>query len=255
MTQSIALQVAYQGTNYYGWQKTAEGPSIEEELEKAIFQIFHFKPLLQAASRTDRGVHASGQMVQFVIDREVDHKRLLLGLNALLPKDIRIAKVISCDESFHPTLHALGKEYRYHLTLGSTAHPLYQHMSWHVPKFHLSSDVLQAIPLLTGTRDFKAFCNYRKDLNYETTIRTLQSINLFEEGPLLTFSLIGDHFLYKMARNIVGLLVQIGEGKFPLDEVPNLFIHRDRTLSGMTAPAHGLILHQVFYEKFISKKC
>ncbi len=247
MTFSVALQVAYQGTHYFGWQKTAEGPSIEEELGKAIAHIFHIEPILQAASRTDRGVHASGQIVQFFVDKSFEPKRLLLGLNALLPPDIRVLKVTQCAETFHPTLDAVGKEYLYHLSLGPTAHPLYRHMAWHVPKFLLSEEVTLAIPLLTGTRDFKAFCNFRKDLNYETTIRTLQSIEIFEEGPLLTISLKGDHFLYKMARNVVGLLVQIGEGKFPLTGVPALFERGDRAEGAMTAPAHGLILHQVFY--------
>jgi len=246
---SIALQVAYQGTHYFGWQKTFEGPSIEEELEKALFQIFHVKPLLQAASRTDRGVHALGQIVQFKLDQEVETKRLLLGLNALLPADIRVLHVSVCQDHFHPTLDALGKEYRYHLMLGVAPHPLYAHMAWHVPKFQLNEDVQKAISLLLGTHDFKAFCNFRKDLNYQSTVRTLQSLQFIEEGPLLTVSLVGDHFLYKMARNIVGLLVQVGEGKFPVQAVPALFEQKDRTQSAMTAPAHGLTLHNVLYAK------
>ena len=247
---AYALQVAYQGTRYFGWQRTSEGPSIEDELEKALSKIFHFNPLLQAASRTDRGVHALGQIVQFKLDQEVDTKKLLLGLNALLPDDIRVLKASKCPDNFHPTLDALGKEYRYHLMLGVAPHPLYAHMAWHVPRFHLNEEVRKTIPLLLGTHDFKAFCNFRKNLNYPTTVRTLQSLQFIQEGPLLIISLVGDHFLYKMARNIVGLLVQIGEGKFPVQAVPALFEQKDRTQAAMTAPAHGLTLHNVFYPEF-----
>lgn len=247
MTLGVALTVAYDGGAFLGWQKTEEGPSIEEALERALFHIFHFKPVLQAASRTDRGVHASGQIVQFILEKEIEPKKLLLGLNALLPYEIRILEARICPITFHPTLDALGKEYIYRLALGTAPHPLFREMAWHVPKFCLSEEVLLAIPDLVGERDFKAFCNQRKGLNYPTTVRNLKSITWKKEGTLLTFSLIGDHFLYKMARNIVGLLVQIGEGKFARELIPLLFQNRVRKEGAMTAPAHGLSLERVFY--------
>ena len=120
-------------------------------------------------------------------------------------------------------------------------------MAWHVPKFRLNENVLLAIPELIGTKDFKAFCNQRKGLNYTSTIRTVESITWEEKENLLTFSLIGDHFLYKMARNLVGLLVQIGEGKFDRKAIPDLFLNRLRMEGAMTAPAHGLSLERVIY--------
>ena len=105
---------------------------------------------------------------------------------------------------FHPTLDVSGKEYRYTLALGIAHHPLYRHLAWHVPKFQFGQDVVDAIPYLVGERDFKAFCNERKGIAYTSTVRNLQLINLEEKEGLLTFFLVGNHFLYKMARNLVG---------------------------------------------------
>jgi tRNA pseudouridine38-40 synthase len=187
---SIVLQLAYDGTNFFGWQKTKEGPSIEESLEKAISEILQHDVLLQAASRTDRGVHAKGQIVHFLTEREVEPKKLLLGLNALLPADVRVVNASNCSPSFHPTLDVTGKEYRYTLALGAAQQPLFRHMAWHVPKFRFGEDVVDAIPHLVGERDFKAFCNERKGITYSSTVRDLQMINLEEKDSLLTFFLV-----------------------------------------------------------------
>ncbi len=229
--------LAYDGTRYFGWQKTVEGPSIQGEMEKAIAQITGEMVIPEAASRTDRGVHAEGQVVQFAIKAPIDPKRLLKGLNGVLPSDIRVLEIVPCH--FHPTLDALGKEYRYRICLGPVQDPMNYLYSWHFRHPLDLEKVESAANHLIGTHDFTAFANEEE----KNPICTLQSIS-FQKGY---FQIIGTRFLYKMARNIVGTLVYIGCGKLPADSIPQILKSRDRKRAGITAPAHGLHLHQVFY--------
>lgn len=229
--------VAYDGTPYFGWQKTITGPSIQEELERAVAQITGEKVLPEAASRTDRGVHAQGQTIQFALEKPLETKRLQRGLNGVLPPTIRILELTR--EDFHPTLDAIGKEYHYHLSLGPFQDPTQRLYSWHF-RYPLNASLIEKnIPDLLGTRDFSAFANEKE----KDPICTLDSI-IFDGG----FRIKGNRFLYKMVRNIVGTLIYIGCGKLPSGCIPSLFASRDRKQAGITAPAHGLHLHQVFYQ-------
>lgn len=229
--------LAYDGTRYFGWQKTAAGPSIQEELEKALAQVTGETTSIEAASRTDRGVHAEGQVIQFALRKETDPRRLLRSLNAVLPSDIRIREIAISD--FHPTLDASGKEYRYQICFDPVQEPTDHLYSWHF-RYPLDfTKVETAAASLIGTHDFSAFANEEET----NPICTIESI-LFQNG---SFWVKGDRFLYKMVRNIVGTLVYIGCGKLAPDSVPLILESRDRKTGGLTAPAHGLHLHQVFY--------
>lgn len=239
--------LSYDGTRYFGWQKTKMGPSVQEALEQAIWQITGEKRFPEAASRTDRGVHAEGQTVHFMLDRSVDPARLQRGLNAVLPLDIRIVELEEAPPGFHSTLDATGKEYRYRLSLGPVQEPIHRLYAWHF-RYPLHLDAMrQAANFLIGTHDFRAFAGEQTEKN---PLCTLQAIE-FEELPenQLQFRLLGDRFLYKMARTIAGTLVSIGAGKLPADCIPSLLASRDRKRAGATAPAHGLTLHRVFYRK------
>ncbi len=228
--------LAYDGTHYFGWQKTFTGPSIQEELERAICQITGEKVMPEAASRTDRGVHAEGQAVQFALSKPVECQRLQRGLNAALPQDIRVLELSELD--FHPTLDAIGKEYHYHLCLGPVQDPTQRLYSWHF-RHPLDLKLMEENGKdFVGTHDFSAFANAEgKD-----PICTIESI--YFEGR---FVIKGDRFLYKMVRNIVGTLIYIGCGKLPSGSIRDILASRDRKRGGITAPAHGLHLHQVFY--------
>jgi tRNA pseudouridine38-40 synthase len=249
LISNIKLTIAYDGSNYLGWQKTSMGPSIEEALRSVLRQIFQHEIQLQAASRTDAGVHAFGQIVNFFTSKEkLDLHKLKISLNSLLPADIAVMQVERAEDIFHPTLDSIGKEYHYHLCYGSAQLPLHRHYSWHYP--HKLDIVLmqEAARMLVGTHDFSAFCNFKKNSRYQDYLRDVQSINIIEmERERLRFEVSGNHFLYKMVRNIVGTLVYIGRGKIPIDALPGILTGNDRTKAGMTAPAHGLILHRVFY--------
>ena len=247
--QNIKLIIAYDGGAYLGWQNTQEGPSIEAALQSALAQILQQPVQLQAASRTDAGVHALGQVVNFVVVKKpFDLRRLHTGLNSLLPKDIVVISAQAASLHFHPTLDSTAKEYRYYLCLGPLQLPQHRHYSWHE---HHSLDIEKmraAASALIGKHDFSAFCNFKKNAHYQDFVREVHNIEILPlEGQRLCIQVEGSHFLYKMVRNIVGTLVYIGRGKIPLEELPQLLATQDRTKIGITAPAHGLYLHKVIY--------
>lgn len=244
MTSNYKCLLAYDGTRYLGWQKTKEGPSIEEELEKALKEILQEEVSLQAASRTDRGVHARGQVVNFQTSKRVDVKKLLKGINALLPKDIALLDLEKAKPSFHPTLDAQGKEYHYEINTSKVLLPQKRHYVWHYP-YHLHLEkMVEAKEAFIGQKEYQSFCNIRT----EDGTREIYSIDIEErEKDHFHFIIKGRSFLYKMVRTIVGSLVYVGRGKIDAGSLPLIFSAKDRRLAGITAPAHGLTLMTVFY--------
>ena len=246
---NLKLIIAYDGTKYLGWQKGRTKLTIEEVMQRVVEQIVQHPIMLQAASRTDAGVHAEGQVVNFLTPKRIfDLNKFKLSLNSLLPKDIIVLKVDEMAISFHPTLDCIGKEYRYFICLGPTQLPHRRLYSWHVP-YKLNQELIkQAIPMLIGTHDFSAFCKTRKNTHYSTTVREIQLLECLETEPgHLLFRIQGNHFLYRMVRNIVGTLIDIGKGKMRLDTLPHILEGGNRSIAGVTAPAHGLFLFKVCY--------
>jgi tRNA pseudouridine38-40 synthase len=243
----IRLTLAYDGTAYLGWQKTKMGPSIEEALESTLRRLLQEDIQLEAASRTDAGVHARGQIACFHTSKTFPLGKLQHALNGLLPKDISILKIEEVTDDFHPTLHAQGKEYHYHICLGKVQLPFFRSRSWHfTPPLNLSS-MQEASGALVGTHDFAAFCNNRYGLPSDT-IRSVTAINFQPVNPERLIIIVkGKSFLYKMVRNIVGTLVYVGCGKLTPDSIPLILNEKKRPLAGITAPAHGLILDSVYY--------
>lgn len=239
--KNIKLILAYEGTAYSGWQKTETGPSIEGELEGVLEQILQHKVKLQAASRTDAGVHAEAQVVNFFTEKETD--RLLRGCNALLPDDIRVLQLEEMSADFHPTLQASGKEYHYSVSLGPTQLPFDRKFSWHFVKPVDVNVMREAAKFLMGKHDFSALTNEKQEDN----VREVYRIEI-EGDQKLKIRVAGNHFLYKMVRNIVGTLLYVGCGMLRLDDVRVLLETKDRTAAGVTAPAHGLTLKKVFYD-------
>lgn len=246
---NIKLVIAYDGSDYLGWQKTLMGPSVEETLQQVIQLILQEEIDLQAASRTDAGVHARGQVVNFILKKAVPSlEKFLVSLNQLLPKSIVALSAEEMPVDFHPTLNCLGKVYHYALCLGHAQLPQFRFYSWHCPQKMDISAMQQAASCLVGEHDFSAFCNVKKNSRYQDYIRELYRLDLKQlpENRLL-FEFEGNHFLYKMVRNLVGTLVDVGKGKFKADDISSLLLLRDRKRMGMTAPAHGLTLHSVLY--------
>jgi len=258
---NIVLTIAYDGTDFVGWQKTdldfEQFPSIAETLERVLIKIFGHPISLQAASRTDRGVHAFGQVVHFITEKKCDTKRLHISLNALLSNTIRVRHVEHAkNPNFHPTLDACKKEYHYHIARGQTLLPFQRFTHWHYPKPLDIAAMKQASTLFIGTHDFKAFRNFRKGLDTDDTIRSIEDIQILENDSIendsdtLKIVLLGDNFLYKMVRNITGTLVYVGANKMSVDDCAKLLTKGSRVDAGICAPAHGLTLYKVYYEKY-----
>ncbi|KAF3362953.1 tRNA pseudouridine synthase A 2 [Chlamydiales bacterium STE3] len=252
---NIRLTLVYDGTNYLGWQKTPLGPSIEEAIQKTLQRILQHEITLQAASRTDAGVHALGQVVNFFTSKTLeDVSKFKLSINALLPKDIRITMVEVAENDFHPTLDSNGKTYHYEICQGSVQLPQHRLYSWHVPKHLDIKQMKEASKQLIGKHDFSAFCNAKKNEVYQNKIRQVERIDFVQlENNRLKIAIFGRHFLYKMARNIVGTLVYVGLGKISVSQIPLILDGKDRTKAGMSAPAHGLTLFRVHYGFFPEK--
>lgn len=244
--KNIKLTIAYDGVTFYGWQK-GNHLSIEESLEKALKTLLQENISLQAASRTDSKVHAKGQIVNFLTSQKsLDLKKLLRGLNGLLPKEISILKIEEKELSFHPTLDALSKEYHYFIQNSTVQPPHTRNYSWHYPYKKLDIKQMQkGSASFIGKKDFSSFCN-KNVSNGEREIQSLEVSHLTDE--LICIKIIGKSFLYNMVRIIVGTLVMVGNYKLSLDDLENIFKQKKRSLAGPTAPAHGLFLMKVFYE-------
>ena len=245
------LTIAYDGTAYEGWQVQKTGTGVQEKVEAALAKLFPSRPRVHSSSRTDTGVHALGMVALFEVPRaehRMSARKLALALNAWLPEDIRVRSAARAPRGFHARFDAAGKQYRYFVWNHPALNPLIRHTAWHVPRPLDLRAMRAAAPLFVGKHNFQSLAanpGYAK----KSTVRTLTRCELKRRGPLLSFVIEGDGFLYKMCRGIVGTLVQVGLGKFPADEVRRMLAKRDRRAAGMTAPAHGLVLWQVSYRR------
>jgi tRNA pseudouridine38-40 synthase len=247
--RNILLILSYLGTPFAGWQKTKQASSIEEMLEIALKRILKQDLIkLQAASRTDAGVHAHAQVAHFYTENPIDLSLLRRALNGTLPKEISVLHLREVPLEFHPTLGALKKEYRYQICNAPIQLPFHRHTSWHVPQ-PLDLDALQrAAQILLGTHDFSAFCNERKLWDRDPVCHLEEiSLSLLSQHRF-SLSVIGDHFLYKMMRNIVGTLIYVARGKLRESDLVPILQSKQRARAGITAPAHGLCLHRIYYK-------
>ena len=245
------LTIAYDGTAYTGWQVQKIGLGVQQKVEEALEKLFPSHPRLHSSSRTDTGVHALGMVAHFEVPRselKMTSQKLALAVNAWLPEDIRVVSASRATKEFHARFDASTKEYRYFVWNHPAMNPLVRHTAWHVPRVLEPKAMRRAASWFVGRHDFQAFTS---NPGYErgSTMRKLLRCELRKKGPLFTFIISGEGFLYKMCRGIVGTLVQVGLGKFSPDEVRTMLAKKDRRMGGMTAPAHGLVLWKVRYGK------
>jgi tRNA pseudouridine38-40 synthase len=174
--------------------------------------------------------------------------KLLLAVNAWLPPDIRVMATALARDGFHARFQSSGKQYRYSVWNHSAENPLLRTTAWHVPRALDLAAMRAAAASLQGRHDFRAF-TAETGYHRANTVRTLRRCTVSRSGPLFTFTMEADGFLYKMCRGIVGTLVQVGHGRFPPEQILPMIEAKDRRVSGMTAPAHGLVLWRVWYGK------
>ena len=245
------LTIAYDGANYAGWQVQRTGIGVQQRLEEALGKLFPGVRRVHASSRTDTGVHAVGMVAHVDIPKaefSMPVAKLALAINAHLPEDIRVLAASRCRPDFHARFDAAGKQYRYCVWNHHAMNPLLRHQAWLV---HQPLDVQAmraAIQHLVGRHDFVSFAGTR-NYKMESTVRTVTRCDIVKRGPLLTFIIEGDGFLYKMCRTIVGTLIQVGQDKFKPEDVKQMLDRKNRCAAGMTAPAHGLILWKVVYRR------
>lgn len=243
------LIIAYDGTNYAGWQIQKIGLGVQQRVEEALGKIFPSVKRIHSSSRTDTGVHALGMVAHVEIPKEefkMAVNKLALALNAHLPLDIRVMSATRCAEKFHARFDAKRKQYRYFVWNHHAMNPLLRHQAWHVGyKLDLAA-MRAAAKSFLGKHDFKSLAGTRS-YEMESTVRTLTRCDIKRSGEMLTFIIEGDGFLYKMCRGIVGTLVQVGQGKIAADEISKILASKDRRAAGSTAPAQGLVLWKVFY--------
>ena len=252
----IKLLMEYDGTGYQGWQSQPNRMTIQDILAETIGGITGERVRLTAASRTDAGVHALGQVAVFNTGSGIAEDVLKRALNAKLPGDIRILSAEETHQAFHPRYDAKKKRYVYLVMLNNPGSSFFFRYVWHV-RTTLASDAMErAAAHISGTHDFSVFRG--SGCGAKTTVRTIGSIELavLDRIDFMTMSVPGryikiaieaDAFLRHMVRNIVGTLVEVGKGRMPVDEIPDIIASRDRTKAGPTSPASGLFLERIFY--------
>lgn len=244
--RTIKLTLQYDGTDYVGWQRQAEGVSIQGLLEEALKPIEGAPVIVHGAGRTDAGVHALGQVASFTLQASMDTPTLARALNAVLPPDLRVTSAEEEAEGFHARFSATGKTYEYRIVNGPLASPFVRRYVWHVMPRIDPAAVREAALVLVGTHDFAAFQGTGTVV--ASTERTIHRLDV-REGPdgQLVMAIEGNGFLRHMVRNIVGTLVEIGLGRRPATAMAEILASRDRARAGRTAPPQGLFLIDVRY--------
>jgi tRNA pseudouridine38-40 synthase len=239
------ITLAYDGTNYCGWQLQLDRPTVQGALAEVLRRFAGVPVVTHGAGRTDAGVHAEGQVVSFKLDKVWEGTALRRALNANLPLDIRVLEAAQAEAHFHPRIYAKGKTYRYQLYNADVMHPLWERYAWHFPYqldlARLAEDGRQ----LLGTHDFSAFTT--SDCETKTRVRTLDEFKIEIEGQLLKFWFSGGGFLRYQVRTMIGALVAANRDRLPAGSLVNLLQSKDRTLAGASAPAKGLTLVKVEY--------
>lgn len=242
------MVVAYDGTQYGGWQVQTNSTAIQTLIENALHTALRQETPIIGAGRTDAGVHALAQVAHFSYEGALDPFRLRASLNGLLPPDIRILNIETASDDFHARYSARSKQYHYHLHLDRVLNPFKRLYSTHI---HHPVDIellKQAAQFFIGKHDFTSFANDADQGSAgRNPIRTLYQLNIVLEDGGLRLEFESDSFLYKMVRNITGTLLDISAEKIPLKAVPDIFAAKDRRLAGKAAPPEGLFLVKINY--------
>lgn len=247
--RNIKVTVAYDGTNYYGFQEQrgTRFQTIQGILEERLSRLAGKEIRVIGSGRTDSGVHARGQVVNFDPGGwTIPAERVAYALNSLLPKDIVALESAEAPPGFHARFSALAKRYRYTIYNGKLNDPFLRLYSYHIP-FPLDSEAMEeGARCLPGKHDFSAFRALGTPV--KTTVRTLYEARVSRQGDLIFVDLRAEGFLYHMARMITGTLIRVGKGRIPPREVAVILAGRDSLLGGPTAPARGLCLEGVEYD-------
>ncbi len=247
--QPYRMTLAYDGTDYSGWQYQPDRPTIQAVIENALFEVTGTQTRIIASGRTDAGVHALGQVAAFRCLTHLGPDDLTRALNAKTPADIHIWKIEYASDDFHPIRDAIAKRYRYVIHDGPQRDLFARRYAWHLPRRLDVGAMRVAAEYLIGRHDFRSFQS--AGAPRKSTVRTVSELTISRECSNhvepIAIEIQADGFLYNMVRNIVGTLVQVGLSKRSPESLADVLAACDRRVAGPTAPAHGLTLWQVFY--------
>lgn len=247
MMKRIKLTVAYDGTDYCGWQVQPNGMTVEEILNRELSALTGEEVKVIGASRTDAGVHAEGNVAVFDTETSIPAERIAYALNCRLPEDIVAVKSEEVPGDWHPRYQCSVKTYEYRILNREMPDPVCRRSTVHVSYPLNLGDMRTAAGYLKGEHDFKSFCSPHTEV--KDTVRTVHSLEIEKEGDIITVRISGNGFLYNMVRIIVGTLINVGRGACPPEKVKEILEARDRRKAAATAPAKGLVLKHIRYGK------
>ena len=245
--RNLKIMTAYRGTNYHGFQIQNNAVTVQEVLQKGVSVVLNEKVSIIGCSRTDTGVHANQFCFNVHTNSQINTRGFIRGVNGHLPDDISILSCEEVPENFHARFDCKGKEYIYKIHCSESKNPFASDLMLHYrSKLNLDA-IRKASSYFVGTHDFSSFC--ADCTNVSTTIRTIYSLEIENYDDTVIVLVKGDGFLYNMIRIIVGTLIDVSEGRFLPDDIPEIITAKNRLRAGRTAMAHGLYLNRVFYNE------
>lgn len=243
--RNIKLLISYDGKRYNGWQRqVSTDQTIQTKLEQLLSKMTEEEIEVHGSGRTDKGVHATGQVANFYSNTKMSTDEILDYMNTYLPQDIAILDVKDASPRFHSRLNVLKKTYVYRVWNSPTRNVLERNYIYHVPEKLDLNAMLEAATYLLGTNDYQSFCARKMK---KSSIRTIHSIDIEKIGDELRFTYCGSGFLYNMVRILTGTLIEVGKHEREPKSMPALIAAKQRSLAGHTAPAHALCLSKVDY--------
>ncbi|MEG0291856.1 MAG: tRNA pseudouridine(38-40) synthase TruA [Anaerovoracaceae bacterium] len=246
MERNILLTIEYDGTNFFGWQRQPNVPTVQREVERVLSILCKQDVLINGTSRTDAGVHAYGQRASFKGEFGIPTDRIMFAANNLMDGAVRIKEVEEVPIDFHARYDSKGKTYLYKIANKRYKDPFDRNYKYTVTSSLDFEAMKAAAKHIVGTHDFKCFEAAGGDVR-ESTVRTIYSLELKKEGDDILLYVKGDGFLYNMVRIITGTLVDVGLGKINADSLVDIINSKDRGRAGHTAPPNGLYLVEIYY--------
>lgn len=246
MKQNYRMTLQYEGTKYNGWQKQGNTPNtIQAKLEAILQKLDGTEVEVRGSGRTDAGVHAMGQVASFALEHPLPAGEVMAYINQYLPRDIAVVALEEAEPRFHARLNAKGKTYRYRIHQGTIPDVFGRRYSWPLAE-QLDVEAMGAAAAhLVGKQDFQSFCDLKN--SKKSTVRRVDSIEIYQDGSDLVLDFTGEGFLYHMVRIMVGTLADVGAHRILPGQIPGILAAKDRKQAGQLAPACGLMLMKVMY--------